>query len=217
MTAPGSSRRSTRVITYVDAVEDYQQVAAIARAEDIAVLNAGYACCDRRALGAAGARAGRHAEPEHLADRFTDPAADDEALFAPLLDVARTVLGRGRGPCPSCARSARRRCAVLLVERDAHRERSRASRRLVDGGVGRRPRHHRPAGMPCRGSSSTSSTRACGGSPRSATPGCSGSPSRRCTRTPSSPGRHPLTPFDSALVAQALPALIDRAVEGGPS
>ena len=30
-------------------------------------------------------------------------------------------------------------------------------------------------------------------------------------------GRHPLTPFDSALVARALPALIDRAVEGGPS
>ena len=29
-------------------------------------------------------------------------------------------------------------------------------------------------------------------------------------------GRHPLTPFDSALVARALPALIDRAVDGGP-
>ena len=28
-------------------------------------------------------------------------------------------------------------------------------------------------------------------------------------------GRHPLTPFDSALVARALPALIDRAVDGG--
>ena len=30
-------------------------------------------------------------------------------------------------------------------------------------------------------------------------------------------GRHPLTPFDSALVARALPALIDRAVDGGPA
>ena len=28
-------------------------------------------------------------------------------------------------------------------------------------------------------------------------------------------GRHPLTPFDSALVARALPALIDRAIDGG--
>ncbi len=30
-------------------------------------------------------------------------------------------------------------------------------------------------------------------------------------------GRHPLTPFDSALVARALPALIDRAIDGGPA
>lgn len=28
-------------------------------------------------------------------------------------------------------------------------------------------------------------------------------------------GRHPLSPFDSALVARALPSRIDRAVDGG--
>src|SRR5699024_2652360 len=63
-----------RVVAYVDRVEDYQQVAAIARAEDIAVLNAGYAydrlLLDRWVRRTPGLEP-RRMEPEHLADRFT--------------------------------------------------------------------------------------------------------------------------------------------------
>ena len=63
-----------RVLAYVDRVEDYQQVAAIARAEDIAVLNAGYAY-DRLLLERWVRRTpgleSRRLEPEHLADRFS--------------------------------------------------------------------------------------------------------------------------------------------------
>ena len=141
-----------RVITYVDGVEAYQQVAAIARAEDIAVLNAGYAY-DRtilqRWVSHTGGLEAVRLDPEHLADRFTEPTRDDELLFAPLLDVARSVLGRSRG---------RARRPVLPAEHDARRPprgprrppRARPPRRRRHLGrrVGRRAGQHRAAG--CR-------------------------------------------------------------------
>ena len=113
---------------YTDRVEDYQQVAAIARAEDIAVLNAGYAydrlLVDRWVQRTPGLES-RRLEPEHLADRFTAPTPQEEAAFAPLLDVARSVLGRARAV--PVVRSFRPESlhAVLLVGRDADRERDR--------------------------------------------------------------------------------------------
>ena len=117
-----------RVVSYTDRVEDFQQVAAIARAEDIAVLNAGYAydrlIVDRWVHRSPGLES-RRLDPEQLADRFTAPTPQEEAAFAPLLDVARSVLGRARAV--PVVRSFRPESlhAVLLVGRDADRERDR--------------------------------------------------------------------------------------------
>ena len=208
-----------RVVAYTDRVEDYQQVAAIARAEDIAVLNAGYAydrlLVDRWVQRTPGLES-RRLEPEHLADRFTAPTPQEEAAFAPLLDVARSVLGRARAV--PVVRSFRPESlhAVLLVGRDADRERDRRStspsRPSGPGPTRSRPW---PSRMPCRASCSTPTTPQCGGSPTSVTSPCSGWPSRPLYSHALLAGRHPLTPFDSALVARALPALIDRAIDGG--
>ncbi len=170
-----------RVLAYVDRVEDYQQVAAIARAEDIAVLNAGYAydrlLLDRWVQRTPGLES-RRLEPEHLADRFTTPTPAEEAGFAPLLDVARSVLGRARAV--PVVRSFRPDSlqAVLLVVLNAD---NAAVRRLADAGDAALQRV---------------AIEALYGHALLA-------------------GRHPLTPFDSALVARALPALIDRAIDGG--
>ena len=140
-----------RVITYVDAVEDFQQVAAIARAEDIAVLNAGYAY-DRSIVERWVQQA-----PERDAHRL-EPRAPRRPLHRPRARrrgaVRAAARCRAHGPRTVAGvpvvRSFRPATlhAVLLVGRDIPRARPERGRRLVDGGVGRRPRHHRPAG--CR-------------------------------------------------------------------
>lgn len=209
-----------RVITYVDGVEDFQQVAAIARAEDIAVLNAGYAY-DRTILERWVARTdGLEAvrlEPEHLADRFSDPDPAEAAAFAPLLDVARQVLGRSEvTPVVRSFRPATMH-AVLLVGRDAHRERDRRdvaaavedpwSAALVEiavpDAVARfvlNAEHQAVRRLADCGDAELQRVAL-----------------EALYAHALLAGRHPLTPFDSALVARALPALIDRAVDGGPA
>ena len=209
-----------RVITYVDGVEDYQQVAAIARAEDIAVLNAGYAY-DRtiveRWVQQVPERDAHRLEPEHLADRFTDPGPHDEALFAPLLDVARAVLGRSRAvPVVRSFRPATLH-AVLLVGRDAHRERDRSEVAASSTGAWADALDTiaRPDAVPRFVLNAEHP-----GVRRLAEVGDAGLQRLAVEALYAHAllaGRHPLTPFDSALVARALPALIDRAVEGGPS
>jgi molecular chaperone HtpG len=209
-----------RVITYVDGVEAYQQVAAIARAEDIAVLNAGYAY-DRtileRWVSHTGGLEAVRLDPEHLADRFSDPTRDDELLFAPLLDVARSVLGRSQAvPVVRSFRPSTMH-AVLLVGRDAHRERDRrdVADTSDDAWAAALASISQPDAVP----------RFVLNAEHPAV--------RRLAHTTDADlqrvalealyahallaGRHRLTPFDSALVARALPALIDRAVDGGPT
>lgn len=196
------------------------QVAAIARAEDIAVLNAGYAY-DRTILERWVARTdGLEAvrlEPEHLADRFSDPDPDEAAAFAPLLDVARQVLGRSEvRPVVRSFRPATMH-AVLLVGRDAHRERDRRdvaaavddpwSAALAEiaepDAVARfvlNAEHHAVRRLADCGDAELQRVAL-----------------EALYAHALLAGRHPLTPFDSALVARALPALIDRAVDGGPA
>ena len=196
------------------------QVAAIARAEDIAVLNAGYAY-DRTILERWVARTdGLEAvrlEPEHLAGRFSDPDPDEAAAFAPLLDVARQVLGRSEvRPVVRSFRPATMH-AVLLVGRDAHRERDRRdvaaavddpwSAALAEiaepDAVARfvlNAEHHAVRRLADCGDAELQRVAL-----------------EALYAHALLAGRHPLTPFDSALVARALPALIDRAVDGGPA
>lgn len=209
-----------RVITYVDSVDAYQQVAAIARAEDIAVLNAGYAydtgLVDRWVRRSPGLDARRLA-PEELADRFSAPDADEERLLAPLLDVARSVLSRaGVVPVVRSFRPATLQ-AVLLVGRDAHLERDRREVAVTASGPWAEaldaiadptaePRFVLNVDNPAV---------------RRLAEGADAGLQRVAVEALYAhallSGRHPLTPFDSALVARALPALIDRAIDGGPS
>ncbi len=207
-----------RVLAYVDRVEDYQQVAAIARAEDIAVLNAGYAydrlLLDRWVQRTPGLES-RRLEPEHLADRFSTPTPAEEAGFAPLLDVARSVLGRSRAvPVVRSFRPASLQ-AVLLVGRDADRERDRLD--VAEAAHG-----------PWAEALDTLATpdavprfvlNADNAAVRRLADAGDAALQRVAVEALYShallAGRHPLTPFDSALVARALPALIDRAIDGG--
>jgi molecular chaperone HtpG len=196
------------------------QVAAIARAEDIAVLNAGYAydrtILERWVARTDGVEAVR-LEPEHLAGRFSDPDPDEAAAFAPLLDVARQVLGRSEvRPVVRSFRPATMH-AVLLVGRDAHRERDRRdvaaavddpwSAALAEiaepDAVARfvlNAEHHAVRRLADCGDAELQRVAL-----------------EALYAHALLAGRHPLTPFDSALVARALPALIDRAVDGGPA
>ena len=209
-----------RVVTHVDSVDAYQQVAAIARAEDIPVLNAGYAYDQallRRWVDRTPGLDSRRLAPEELADRFSAPSEADERAFEPLLDVARTVLSRS-GSVP-VARSFRPPSlqAVLLVGRDAHLERDRRDvAASLDGpwadaletlaAPSAEPRFVLNVDNP---------------SVRRLVEGADAGLQQVAVEALYAhallSGRHPLTPFDSALVARALPALIDRAIEAGPS
>ena len=117
----------------------------------------------RRPLGAAHARAGvAPAEPEHLADRFTAPTPQEEAAFAPLLDVARSVLGRARAVpvVRSFRRSRCTPCSSSVATPTGSATGSRSPRRLWARGPTRSTAS--PRRMPCRGSCSTPTTPQCG-------------------------------------------------------
>ncbi|MFQ6173169.1 HSP90 family protein [Oryzobacter sp. R7] len=206
-----------RVVTYVDSVDAYQQVAAIARAEDIAVLNAGYAY-DTGLVGRWVRRSGldaRRLAPEELADRFSRPGPEDERLLASLLDVARSGLSRA-GVVP-VARSFRPSTlqAVLLVGRDAHLERDRRDVAVTAEGpwADALETLADPAAEP------RFVLNADNAAVRRLAEGADAGLQRVAVEALYAhallSGRHPLTPLDSALVARALPALIDRAIDGG--
>ncbi|WP_392545255.1 HSP90 family protein [Oryzobacter telluris] len=208
-----------RVVTYVDSVDAYQQVAAIARAEDIAVLNAGYAYDTallerwvRRSPGLDSRRLG----PDELADRFSPPSPEDERTFEPLLDVARAVLARA-GAVP-VARSFRPTTlqAVLLIGRDALLERDR--REVAASAAGPWAEALETIATPSAEPRFVLNVE--NPAVRRLAAGADAALQQVAVEALYAhallSGRHPLTPFDSALVARALPALIDRAIDGGP-
>ena len=179
-----------RVVTHVDSVDAYQQVAAIARAEDIPVLNAGYAYDQallRRWVDRTPGLDSRRLAPEELADRFSAPSEADERAFEPLLDVARSVLSRsGSVPWParSGPRRSRRSSSSGATPTSSATAATSPRRSTARGPTPSRPS---PPRRPSRGSSSTSTTPRCGGSWRAPTPASSRWPSRRSTPMPCSP------------------------------
>ena len=209
-----------RVVTYVDSVDAYQQVAAIARAEDIAVLNAGYAydtgLVERWVRRSPGLDSRRLA-PEELADRFTPPDPEVERALEPLLDVARSVLARtGVRPVARSFRPATLQ-AVLLVGRDASLERDR--REVAAAGSG--PWAEALETIAAPSAEPRFVLNVDNAAVRRLADGADAALQQVALEALYAhallSGRHPLTPFDSALVARALPALIDRAIDGGPS
>lgn len=218
-----------RVIPYVDSVEHYRQVATVASAQGVPVLNAGYAydaaIVERYVSRTPGAES-RRMPPEELTTHVDRLDPDEEAVYLPLLDVARTVLARADAE-PSVRRFRPASLqAILLVGDGVARDRDRRSvAELVDG----------PWAQALESLAAGSGGPGGPAAPRgpSFVLNAENEAVRRLATTPDADlqrlavealyaqallaGRHPRTPFDVALVARALPALIDRVITGGPS
>jgi molecular chaperone HtpG len=205
------------VLTYVDSADEYLHLAPLARAQGLPVLNAGYAYDTgliERWLVAHPHLDSRRLSQSELAAEFRELSDDDAQVFAPLLEVARAALQRAdcvpsvRGFAPESLH------AVLLHDRESRREldRRNVAEQADDGWASALASFAQPDLRPQFVLNSAN-----GALRRLA-----------LTRDPELQlvaiealyaqalvmGRHPLRPFDNALVSRALPALIDRAVDG---
>lgn len=205
------------VLTYVDSVDEYIRLAPLARAQGLPVLNAGYAYDTgliQRWLAANPGWDSRRLTQRELAAEFRELSDDETTLFLPLLDAARTALARAE--CVPSVRSFAPDTlhAVLLHDRESRRELDRqlvaeqtddvwSAALAAFAQPDLRPQFVLNAANPAL---------------------------RRLAATTDDElqrvaiealyaqalvtGRHPLRPFDNALVSRALPALIDRAIDG---
>ncbi|PKW28214.1 HSP90 family protein [Phycicoccus duodecadis] len=210
-----------RIITYVDTLEHFRQVATVAAAQGIPVLNAGYAydaaIVERFVARTPGAES-RRMPPEELTTHVDRLDADAEAVFLPLLDVARAVLARAEAE-PIVRRFRPESLqAMLLVGDAAERDRDRRSvadlAGLADGPWGAAlasladPTAAGPAFV--LNAANPSVRRLAGADPTLQRLALEALYAHALLA-----GGHPRTPFDSALLARALPALIDHVITGG--
>lgn len=207
--------REQGVISYVTSVEDYRQVLPLARAMDLTVLNAGYAYdvpLLRRWFSQTPEVDGRQLSPSDLTSELGELDPGDAERFAPLLDVVLTTLDRAQ--CRPVIRSftPARLPGVLLGSREARRQRDRSE--VIETATGPwaaalRTRD-RPDDRP------TFVLNASNASVRRLAQVADLDVQRAAVEALYAQalfaGQHPLRPFDSALVARALPTLIDIAV-----
>lgn len=205
------------VITYVDNVDEYLHLAPLARAQGLAVLNAGYAYDTlllERWLATTSGLDSRRLTQRELVSEFEELSGADTELFAPLLEVARVALERSQ-TVPSVRWVAPETLhAVLLHDRESRRELDRqlvaeASDDVWSAALAAfaqpdlRPQLVLNAANPVLRRLAASADRALQQTAVEA-----------LYAQALLSGRHPLRPFDNALVSRALPALIDRAVDG---
>ncbi|MBM6403610.1 HSP90 family protein [Phycicoccus sp. CSK15P-2] len=207
-----------RVIPYVDSVEHYRQVSTVATAQGVPVLNAGYAydsaIVERYVAVTPGAES-RRMPPEELTAHVERLDADDESAFAALLDIARSVLARSDAEPVVRRFRPESMQSVLLVGDSATRERDRHT--VADAADGpwavalealTSPHPSGPSFVLNAGNDSV----------RRLAESRDAELQRLAVEALYAQallaGRHPQTPFDSALVARALPALIDRVIAG---
>ena len=208
------------VLRYAESIEDFRQIAPLASVGGVAVLNAGYAYDGeliRRWLARHPGSDARRIAPSELSTGFepVDPA--ERARFARLLATAQEALDR-TGVVADVRRFAPEDLqAVLLIDRDGRRERDRAEvREDLDGPwaalLDATARPQAKASFVVNAANLTV---------------------RRLAEHPDATlqrhviealyahaliaGQHPLRPVDSALVSRALPNLLDRALDGGPT
>ncbi len=204
-----------RVVSYVTSVEDFRQVLPLARAMDLTVLNAGYAY-DVQVLRRWFARTpgveGRQVSPTDLTTELAELDAAEAQHFAPLVDVAVTALDRAQ--CRPVVRSftPARLASVLLGSRDASRQQDRAAVLESTSGpwAAALQSRDRPDDRP------SFVLNAANASVRRLAEVDDVDVQRAGIEALYAQalfaGRHPLRPFDSALVARALPTLIDLAI-----
>ncbi|PID96951.1 MAG: HSP90 family protein [Actinomycetales bacterium] len=209
---PGGS-----VITYAESVEDFRQIAPLAQVLDLTVLNAGYAydaAILRRWLARHPETDSRRLVPSELTARFDELTPAEATAYESLLEVAGEVLARA-GVSPRVRRFAPAQMhAVLLVDRSARHERDRTEvlDSLGDGPWGQLlGAVAKPAGSPVfvLNAENLDVRR------------LADSRDRDLQRVVVEAlyghalvaGHHPLRAFDSALVARALPTLIERTLD----
>lgn len=118
------------VLTYVNRLEDFDQIAPVAQALGVPVLNAGYAydgAIIERWVATHPELDARRMSPRELAAQFQDVDADDRRFFSPLTETAEDALDRA-----GCRISVRpfqpeELHAVLLTDRESARELDRAA------------------------------------------------------------------------------------------
>jgi molecular chaperone HtpG len=206
------------LIRYCDSVEDFRQVSPIATAHGLAVVNAGYAYDTEILARLAQARPALETQlmtPGDLLAHFEEVSEAECEAFERFLDVARGALDRA-GCRPEVRRFEPSHLhAVLLADRDARLESTRAETQAATEGawaelldsVARpdlRPRFVLNAANP-----SVRRLAQCG-DPRLQTLAVEALYAHALVM-----GHHPLRPFDTALVSRALPTLIDTALDRG--
>lgn len=207
--------REAGVVSYVTSTEDFRQVLPLARALDLTVLNAGYAYDQqvlRRWFARTAGAEGRQVSPSDLTTELTELEAGESERFAPLLDVALTALDRAQ--CRPVIRSFHpaRLPSVLLGSRDARRQQDRAA--VLESTSGpwaaalrtRDRPDERPAFVL---NAANASVQLLADVPDVSVQRAG---VEALYAQALFAGQHPLRPFDSALVARALPTLIDLAI-----
>lgn len=128
--------REHRMLTYVDRPNQFRQLATVATAQNIPVINAGYAydpeIIERFAFRTEGADS-RLMAPEELATHIDQLEPAQEARFAGLIELARVVLARTEATPTVRSFQPATLQSILLMGDDAAR---RADRRLVAETVG---------------------------------------------------------------------------------
>lgn len=207
------------VIQYVSVTSDFQQVSGLAQSLGLPVLNAGYAYDEailRNWLRHHPENDARLVQPKDLAAEFDELDEADRGRFERLLDVAEETLERAG--CAPLVRSFRPegRHAVFLTDRSSLQELDRAEiRQRTTGAWGialdsiARP-DDRPAFVLNAANPSVRRL-------ADADPGLQRISLEALYAHALVSAQRPLRAFDNALVARALPALIDRAIDGAPS
>ena len=217
------AREHGGVASYTESVEDFRQIAPLAPVLDLAVLNAGYAY-DGQILSRWLARHpeldSRRLAPSELTARFDDLDPQERAAYQGLLEVADEVLTRAGVQAQVSRFGPAEVHAVLLVDRAVRHERDRSSvleQLDADG----------PWAALLGGAAPTPVARAAFVLNAANLGVCrlAQSRDRELQRVVVEAlyghalvsGHHPIRAFDAALVARALPALIDRALDPAPT
>ena len=210
--------RTEATLRYCTSVEDFRQVAPIAAALGLTVVNAGFAYDTDILERLRAVRAGVELEllaPRDLLAHFDPPPADQADAFTRLAAVAADVLARSGCRVEVRTFQPQGLQAVLFADRDARLEASRArTQESLDGAladlVGSLARPDERPAFVLNAANPTVAHLARLADQRHQTLAVEAMYAHAHVM-----GHHPRRPFDSALISRAFPALIDAALDQG--
>jgi molecular chaperone HtpG len=203
------------VVTYTSSVEEFRQIAPLATAADMPVLNAGYAYDEaivRRWIASHPPADCRLARPSEFAMTFEDIADDERDTFARLLDVVHHVLGRADVQPTVKAFEPATLHAVLLVDRAARLEEDRSALSESLQGVWARVLDATAIDVPPRQFVLNARHPTVRNAAMVEDDDLQQTVVEALYAQALLAGRHPIRSYESSLIARALPALIDRTI-----